>query len=236
MPLEQLAGIRAEPLAQVPAVPLEALERCRRAADGGLAAQQVREQRLVLRPLRVRRRERRAARPRARPPGWTPGPGSPARRPRPRRRPAGPPPAGRRPRQPAADRPAVSARASRASPPAAAASRSSAAAAARTSCREPGAVDLARRGPQPVPGAVADDRVRTARVPGPRHQHLQALQAVAAARRLPRRARSAPRAGTGRQSRAASAASSACGRSPATGLPRQRTSASRVRAMLTPPV
>jgi ABC-type transport system involved in cytochrome c biogenesis ATPase subunit len=45
--------------------------------------------------------------------------------------------------------------------------------------REPGAVDLAWRGPQPVPGAVADDRVRTARVPGPRHQHLRALQAVA---------------------------------------------------------
>jgi hypothetical protein len=33
--------------------------------------------------------------------------------------------------------------------------------------------------PQPVPGAVADDRVRTARVPGPRYQHLQALVAVA---------------------------------------------------------
>ena len=45
--------------------------------------------------------------------------------------------------------------------------------------REPGAVDLARRRPEPVPGAVADDRVRTARVPGPRHQHLQALVAVA---------------------------------------------------------
>ena len=44
---------------------------------------------------------------------------------------------------------------------------------------EPGAVDLSRRGPQPVPGALADDRVGTARVPGPRHQHLQALRAVA---------------------------------------------------------
>ena len=56
--LEQLAGIRAEPLAQVAAVALEALERYRRAAQGGFAAQQVREQRLVVRPLRVRRRER----------------------------------------------------------------------------------------------------------------------------------------------------------------------------------
>ena len=44
---------------------------------------------------------------------------------------------------------------------------------------QPGAVDLSGRGPEPVPGAIADDRVRTARAPGPRHQHLQALQAVA---------------------------------------------------------
>ena len=42
--LQQLARIRAEPLPQVPAVPLITLERCRRAADGGLAVQQVREQ------------------------------------------------------------------------------------------------------------------------------------------------------------------------------------------------
>jgi len=41
--LQQLTGIRAEPLAQVPAIALETLERCRRAAHGGLAAQQVRE-------------------------------------------------------------------------------------------------------------------------------------------------------------------------------------------------
>jgi hypothetical protein len=47
--LQQLTGIRAEPLAQVPAVALEPVERRRRAADRGLAAQQVREQRFVLR-------------------------------------------------------------------------------------------------------------------------------------------------------------------------------------------
>ena len=41
--LQQLTGIRAEPLAQVPAIALETLERCRRTAHGGLAAQQVRE-------------------------------------------------------------------------------------------------------------------------------------------------------------------------------------------------
>ena len=194
--LQQLAGIRAEPLAQVPAVALETLERGRRAADGGLAAQQVRQQRLVVRPLRVRRLERPAARPRARPSGWTPGPGSPARWPRPRRPPGGPPRAGRRPRQPPrAGRPSAP------GPPAPARGggrvpvehgRGGA-----HELREPGAVDLARRGPQPVPGAVADDRVRAARAPGPRHQHLQALQARCSARRRPRRARSAPRPAPG---------------------------------------
>ena len=45
--------------------------------------------------------------------------------------------------------------------------------------RDLGAVDLSRRGPQAVPDTLADDRVGTARRPGPRHQHLQALQAVA---------------------------------------------------------
>jgi hypothetical protein len=39
--LQQLAGIRAEPVAQVPPVPLEALERHRRAAERRLAAQQI---------------------------------------------------------------------------------------------------------------------------------------------------------------------------------------------------
>jgi hypothetical protein len=44
---------------------------------------------------------------------------------------------------------------------------------------QPAAVDLTRRGPEPVADGVADDRVRAARVPGPRHQHLQAFLAVA---------------------------------------------------------
>ncbi len=70
---EQLTGIRAEPLAQVPAVVLEALERYRRAAHGGLAAQQVREQRLVMRRPGLRRLEyRQRGRVRTRPAG---GPG-----------------------------------------------------------------------------------------------------------------------------------------------------------------
>ena len=176
--LQQLAGIRAEPLAQVPAVPLEALERYRRAAHGGLAAQQVREQRLVVRPLRVRRREyRERGRVRTRPAG-RPGQDHPRGV---RVRGGGPPDLRSGPSSPSAtpDRPAVSARASRASPSAAAASRSSCGRGGPHELREPGAVDLARRGPQPVAGAVADDRVRAARVPGPRHQHLQALHAVA---------------------------------------------------------
>ena len=176
--LQQLAGIRAEPLAQVPAVALETLERCRRAADRGLAAQQVREQRLVLRRLRMRRLEdRQRGRVRARPAG-RPGQDHPRGG---RIGGGGPPDLRQRAVVPVSGpgRPAASARASRASPSAAAASRSSTAAAARTSSRQPAAVDLARRGPQPVPGAVPDDRVRAARVPGPRHQHLQALLPVA---------------------------------------------------------
>ena len=55
--LEQLTGVGAEPLAQVPLVPRVTVERRRRAADDGLAAQQVGEQRLVLWPLRVRQLE-----------------------------------------------------------------------------------------------------------------------------------------------------------------------------------
>jgi len=47
-PLQPLARVRAEPLAQIAAVGLVALERGAGPADGGLAAQQVREQRLVL--------------------------------------------------------------------------------------------------------------------------------------------------------------------------------------------
>ena len=80
---------------------------------------------------------------------------------------------------PTPDRPPASASASRASRAASAASRSSAAAASRTRPDSLAAVDLARRGSQPVSDTVAHDRVRAAGGARPRHQHLQALQPIA---------------------------------------------------------
>ena len=159
--LEQLAGIRAQPLSQVAAVLLKTLERDCRAAHRGLTAQQVCEQRLVVRPLRVRRLEyRQRGRVRTRPAG-RPGQDHPRGV---RVRGGGPPDlreravvsvsgagqAGRQrqglSRQPFG-RGRVPVELGRGRP--------------HELC-EPGAVHLARRGSQPVADAVADDRVRPA--------------------------------------------------------------------------
>ena len=175
---QQFPGIRAELLTQVPAVALETLQRDRRAAHGGLAAEQVREQRLVMGRLSLRRlQHRECGRVRTRPAGRpgrdhlrggrVRGGGPPDLRERAVVPVGGPGQAGRQrqglPRQPGGGgRVPVEFGGGGAH-----------------ELRQPGAVDLGRRGPQPVPDAVADDRVRTARAPGPRHQHLQALHAVA---------------------------------------------------------
>ena len=159
-PLEQLAGIGAEPVAQVPLVARESLKRRRRATDGGLAAQQVRQQRLVLRPLRVRRLERGqrvrvrpgpAGRPRQDQPGAAASAAAGARTSA-----SGPGVAVAHPGQAA-----VSSRASRASAAAAAASRSSAAARVADQARTSRALSTSPgAAPSRYPAAVADDRLR----------------------------------------------------------------------------
>jgi hypothetical protein len=146
--------------------------------------------------------------------------------PHPRRRPPTPR-AGRRSRRcPTASRPRQAPR-----QPRGAASWSSTAEAAHE-LREP----RCRPRPAPPPAGTRRRRGRsrlTARVPGPRHPPNCRLLWPLLGASSPHTSSISSSGRTGRQSRAARAASSACGRSPATGLPRQRTSASRVRAMLT---
>ena len=173
-----------------------------------------------------------AARPRAHPPGWRPGPGSPARRPRPRRRPAGPPRAGRRPRQrPRTGRPSAP------GPPAPALRRRPRPGRARPR-RRARAARAGRCRPRPA-RLPAGSRRRRGRS-RPARTKFRARDTSTCRLFMPLLGASSPQTSsisssgrTGRQSRAARAASSACGRSPATSFPRQRTSASRVRAMLT---
>ena len=176
-PLERLARIGAEPLAQFLPVALETIERRRGAADGRLAAQQVRQQRFVERPFRVRRLEHRQ-RVRGRP--------HPAGGPRHDHAREGGVHRGRPAhlRQRAAIRVAHLGQAFRerqglpGEPGGGGRVPVELGRGVANESRQPRAVNLTRHYSQPVSGTVADDRVRAAHVPGARHENLEALHPV----------------------------------------------------------